>query len=68
MAKEEKIINKSYSRWRTLLFLFFGGESELEENSVIRKFRIIAEDEKSYNTNQYSLEMIITVGIKVNSE
>lgn len=43
-------------------------DSELEVNSVIRKFRITAEDEKSYNTNHYSLEMIIAVGFKVNSE
>lgn len=44
------------------------GDSELQENSVIRKFRITAPDGKSYNTNHYSLEMIIAVGFKVNSE
>ena len=43
-------------------------DSELQENSVIRKFRITADDGKSYNTNHYSLEMIIAVGFKVNSE
>ena len=43
-------------------------DSELQENSVIRKFRITAEDGKTYNTNHYSLEMIIAVGFKVNSE
>ncbi len=43
-------------------------DSELEENAVIRKFRITAEDGKSYNTNHYNLEMIIAVGFKVNSE
>lgn len=43
-------------------------DSELQENSVIRKFRITAEDGKIYNTNHYSLEMIIAVGFKVNSE
>lgn len=43
-------------------------DSELEENSVIRKFRITANDGKAYNTNHYSLEMIIAVGFKVNSE
>ena len=41
---------------------------ELKEDSVIRKFRITAPDGKSYNTNHYSLEMIIAVGFKVNSE
>ncbi|MCC8106440.1 MAG: virulence RhuM family protein [Clostridiales bacterium] len=42
-------------------------DSELQEDSVIRKFRITAEDGKTYNTNHYSLEMIIAVGFKVNS-
>jgi len=43
-------------------------DSELQENSVIRKFRITADDGKQYNTNHYSLDMIIAVGFKVNSE
>ena len=43
-------------------------DSELQEDSVIRKFRITAQDGKSYSTNHYSLEMIIAVGFKVNSE
>ena len=43
-------------------------DSELQEASVIRNFRITAEDSKNYNTNHYSLEMIIAVGFKVNTE
>ena len=43
-------------------------DSELQEESVIRKFRITAADGKSYSTNHYSLEMIIAVGFKVNSD
>ena len=43
-------------------------DSELDENSVIRNFRITAADGKTYNTKHYSLEMIISVGFKVNSE
>ena len=43
-------------------------DSELQEEAVIRKFRITASDGKSYSTNHYSLEMIIAVGFKVNSE
>ena len=43
-------------------------DSELQEDSVIRKFRITAADGKTYTTNHYSLEMIISVGFKVNSE
>ena len=42
-------------------------DSELQEESVIRKIRITAADGKSYSTNHYSLEMIIAVGFKVNS-
>lgn len=42
--------------------------SELQHNAVIRKFLITAEDGKRYQTNHYSLEIIIAVGFKVNSE
>ncbi len=41
---------------------------ELEENSVIRKFRITAEDEKTYTVNHYNLEAIIAVGFRINSK
>ncbi len=43
-------------------------DSELEEDAVIRNFRITAADGKSYNTNHYNLAAIIAVGYKVNSE
>ena len=43
-------------------------DSELEEESVIRNFRITAADGKSYNTKHYNLAAIIAVGYKVNSE
>ena len=43
-------------------------DSELQEDSVIRKFRITCPDGKNYNTNHYSLEMIIAVGFKVNNQ
>ena len=43
-------------------------ERELEENSVIRKFRITATDGKSYHTGHYNLSATIAVGYKVNSE
>lgn len=43
-------------------------DSELEENSVIRNFRITAKDGKNYNTQHYNLSAIIAVGYKVNSE
>ncbi|WP_064663263.1 virulence RhuM family protein [Pseudoalteromonas sp. MQS005] len=43
-------------------------DSELEENSVIRDFRITAKDGKHYNTKHYKLTATIAVGYKVNSE
>ena len=43
-------------------------DSELEEDAVIRNFRITAQDGKSYNTQHYNLSGIIAVGYKVNSE
>ncbi len=43
-------------------------DSELQPSAVIRKFLITADDGKRYNANHYSLEMIIAVGFKVNSE
>jgi len=43
-------------------------DSELQENSVIRNFRITAADGKTYDTQHYNLAAIIAVGYKVNSE
>ena len=43
-------------------------DNELEESSVIRIFRVTADDGKTYNTKHYNLSAIIAVGYKVNSE
>ncbi|SDT84038.1 virulence RhuM family protein [Nitrosomonas ureae] len=43
-------------------------DSELQEDSVIRSFRITAADGKNYDTKHYNLAAIIAVGYKVNSE
>ena len=43
-------------------------EGELEESSVVRKFRITAADGKKYNTIHYNLDMIISLGYRVKSK
>lgn len=43
------------------------GSGELNEGSVIRKFRITAADGKKYPTNFYHLDAVIAVGYRVNS-
>jgi hypothetical protein len=40
---------------------------ELNEGSVIRKFRITAADGKNYDTKFYMLDAILSVGYRVNS-
>lgn len=42
-------------------------EGELQENSVVRKFRTTAADGKSYLTTHYNLDMIIALGYRVRS-
>ena len=43
-------------------------DNELQDEAVIRNFRITASDGKNYNTQHYNLSAIIAVGYKVNSE
>ncbi len=42
-------------------------DGELEEISVIRKFRTTAADGKNYNVTYYNLDMIISLGYRVKS-
>jgi len=42
-------------------------EHELPPDSVIRKFRITAADGKSYETQHYNLDVVISVGYRVKS-
>lgn len=41
---------------------------ELEQDSVVRKFRTTAADGKNYQVNHYNLDAIISVGYRVNSK
>ena len=43
-------------------------DGELDENSVVRKFRTTASDGKNYNTAHYNLDMIIALGYRVQSQ
>lgn len=43
-------------------------DGELDDNSVIRNFRITASDGKQYDTKHYNLKAIIAVGYKVDSQ
>ena len=42
-------------------------EGELDEISVVRKFRTTADDGKNYNTTYYNLDMIISLGYRIKS-
>ena len=42
-------------------------EGELQESSVIRKFRTTAKDGKSYLVTYYNLDMIISLGYRIKS-
>ena len=43
-------------------------ERELDEISVVRKFRTTAADGKQYNVTYYSLDMIISLGYRIKSK
>ncbi len=42
-------------------------EGELDEESVVRKFRTTASDGKNYNMTYYNLDMIISLGYRIKS-
>ena len=49
-----------------LIDIFF--EKELDETSVVRNFRITANDNKTYNIKHYNLDAILAVGYRVRSD
>lgn len=42
-------------------------DGELDADSTIRKFRVVTEDGKTRQINHYNLDMVISVGFRVNS-
>lgn len=43
-------------------------EDELSKNSVVKKILTTANDKKQYNTDHYNLDMIISLGYRINSQ
>jgi len=43
-------------------------DEELDKTSVVRKFRTTASDGKSYNTEHYNLDLILSIGYRINSK
>jgi len=67
----QKLLGKLYAVDRTVITKHLKNifdEQELDKNSVCAFFAHTAEDGKTYNTEFYSLEAIISVGYRVNSE
>jgi hypothetical protein len=61
MAELFGVVKSTISEHLTAIF----DTGELDENSVVRKFRTTASDGKNYNTKYYNLDAIISVGYRV---
>jgi hypothetical protein len=67
----QKQISELFDKSRVTITEHIGNvftEGELEENSVCRNFRHTADDGKSYDTQYYNLDVIISVGYRVKSQ
>ncbi len=67
----QKLLGELYDTTRNNITMHIQNifaDGELEEKSVSKKFLLTASDGKSYNTNYYNLDMIISVGYRVNSD
>lgn len=67
----QKLLGELYDTTRNNITMHIQNifaDGELEEKSVSKKFLLTASDGKSYNTNYYNLDMIISVGYRVSSD
>ena len=67
----QKLLGELYNTTRNNITMHIQNifaDGELEEKSVSKKFLLTASDGKSYNTNYYNLDMIISVGYRVSSD
>ena len=67
----QKLLGELYDTTRNNITMHIQNiftDRELEEKSVSKKFLLTASDGKSYNTNYYNLDMIISVGYRVSSD
>lgn len=67
----QKLLGELYDTTRNNITMHIQNifaDGELEEKAVSKKFLLTASDGKSYNTNYYNLDMIISLGYRVNSD
>ena len=67
----QKLLGELYDTTRNNITMHIQNifaDGELEEKSVSKKFLLTASDGKSYNTNYYNLDMIISVGYRVSTD
>ena len=56
---DKQIAEKCLELWDIMFERQLFEEGELEENSVVRKFRTTASDGKNYNTTHYNLDIFL---------
>ena len=67
----QKQLSELFQTERSVITKHFGNifrSGELDKNSVCAKFAHTAEDGKTYQTNFYNLDAVISVGYRVNSK
>lgn len=66
-AQLSDLFNKNKSSISEHISKIFS-DGELDKDSVVRNFRTTGKDGKIYNVNHYNLDLIISVGYRVNSK